>query len=120
MDYKFYTDVSGKPIAECDEDAATFGDWLSNELNSDAALNKVFGSMQQLDLGHIKTHKIKGHDYTLVMDADEAQLHRHLGYWDDSAELPEGTELDMQNEVGCGLEDLKELLLDWQEFISNK
>jgi uncharacterized protein YacL (UPF0231 family) len=120
MDYKFYTDVSGKPIAECDEDAATFGDWLSNEFCSAEALEQVFIAIQALELQHVKTHKIKGHDYTLVMDADEAQLHRHLGYWDESAELPEGTELDMQNEVGCGLEDLKELLLDWQEFVLQK
>ena len=120
MDYKFFTDASGKVIAQCDEDGAAFGDWLSNELYTATAVEAVLEIIQQLELGTIKAHKMKGQDYTLVLDEDEAQLHRHLGYWDEDAELPEGTELDMQDEVGCGLQDLKELLQDWLEFIDSK
>ncbi|GAB56576.1 hypothetical protein GPUN_2461 [Glaciecola punicea ACAM 611] len=120
MDYKFFRDVSGKPTAECEEEAATFGDWLSNELSGDdSAVADVLVIIEQLQTQAIKTHKIKGHDYTLVLDQDEAELHRHLGYWDEDTPLPEGTELDLQDDVGCGLQDLKELLLDWQDFVKD-
>lgn len=113
--------MSGKPIAECEEEGATFGDWLSVELGDNGtALSEVLSIIEQLQSQSIKHHKIKGQDYTLVMNEDEAELHRHLGYFDEDAELPEGTELDLQNEVGCGLQDLKELLLDWQEFVNDK
>jgi uncharacterized protein YacL (UPF0231 family) len=121
VDYKFFRDVSGKPIAQCEEEAATFADWLSNELgNDDGAVSVVLDAIEQLQSQQLKSHKIKGHDYTLVLDQDEAELHRHLGYWDEDAALPEGTELDEQDEVGCGLQDLKALLHEWREFINDK
>ncbi len=121
MDYKFFREISGKPIAQCEPEAATFGDWLSHELgNDDSAVSALLGVIEQLQSQQLKSHKVKGHDYTLVLDQDEAELHRHLGYWDEDMALPEGTELDQQDEVGGGLQDLKELLLEWSEFINDK
>jgi uncharacterized protein YacL (UPF0231 family) len=121
VDYKFFREISGKPIAQCEPEAATFGDWLSHELgNDDSAVSALLGVIEQLQSQQLKSHKVKGHDYTLVLDQDEAELHRHLGYWDEDMALPEGTELDQQDEVGCGLQDLKELLLEWSEFINDK
>jgi uncharacterized protein YacL (UPF0231 family) len=119
MDYKFVRDVTGAPLAECDEEARIFGDWINNEVgHTPEAVSAILMIIEQLQTGQISTHKIKGHDYTLILDSDEAELHSHLGYWDEDAELPEGTELDQQTAIGCGLEDLKELLLDWHEFIA--
>ncbi|WP_371196024.1 YacL family protein [Glaciecola sp. SC05] len=119
MDYKFYRDISGKAFAECEAEAATFGDWLSNELSSNAdTVSTLLDVIEQLQSGRLSTHKAKGHDYTLILDQDEAELHSHLGFWDEDTELPEGTELDQQIATGCGLQDLKELLIDWHEFIA--
>jgi uncharacterized protein YacL (UPF0231 family) len=118
MDYKFVRDVTGTPFAECDAEASVFGDWLNNEIGSKPeAVAAVLQVIEQLQSGQLNAHKLKGRDYTLILDADEAELHSHLGYWDEDAELPEGTELDQQTATGCGLQDLKELLLDWHEFI---
>lgn len=118
MDYKFFRDIGGKAFAECESEVSTFGDWLSNELsNNDEKVSAILDVIKQLQNGEFSTHKIKGHDYTLILDSDEAELHAHLGYWDDDIALPEGTELDQQTAVGCGLQDLKELLVEWQRFI---
>lgn len=121
MDYKFYKEISGKPVAECEPEASTFGDWLTAELgNNSEAVTALLTIIEQLQSDELQSHKLKGNDYTLILDQDEAELHSHLGYWDEDAELPEGTELDQQTALGCGLEDLKELLLEWQEFIEGQ
>lgn len=119
MDYKFYRDIDGKTLVECEPEASTFGDWLSNELgNNVAKVSDLLNTIELLQSAKLKNHKLKGHDYTLILDPDEAELHSHLGYWDEDIALPEGTELDQQTAIGCGLQDLKELLVDWLEFIS--
>jgi uncharacterized protein YacL (UPF0231 family) len=118
MDYKFFREVAGKPSAECEDEASTFGDWLTNELGDNTeAVVALLAVIDQLQSGELKTHKLKGHDHTLILDEDEAELHSHLGHWDEDDALPEGTELDQQDAMGCGLEDLKELLIAWAEFI---
>lgn len=118
MDYKFFRELSGKPIAECESEASTFGDWLSNELSNDEnAVCEILDMIEKLQSQQLSSHKVKGHDYTLILNEDEAELHSHLGYWNEEEELPEGTELDQQTEIGCGLQDLKELLLEWRDFI---
>jgi hypothetical protein len=118
MDYKFLREVTGKPIAQCEDEASTFGDWLTNQLSDNCdAVNDLLGVIEQLQTQALKSHKLKGHDYTLILNEDEAELHSHLGYWDEDMALPEGTELDQQDAMGCGLEDLKELLEAWLDFI---
>jgi uncharacterized protein YacL (UPF0231 family) len=120
MDYKFVRDITGAPLAECDAEASIFGDWLNNELgNKPEEVAVLLSIIDQLQASELRVYKVKGHDYTLILDTDEAELHTHLGHWDEETELPEGTELDQQIATGCGLEDLKELLLDWHEFIVN-
>lgn len=119
MDYKFLRDVSGKPIAQCEE-VSTFGDWLTDDLGGNSEkVSALLETISQLQTNQLSTHKLKGQNYTMVLDQDEALLHIHLGYWDEDADLPEGTELDQQSAVGCGLEDLKDLIVAWEEFIGN-
>ncbi|MFC4700674.1 YacL family protein [Glaciecola siphonariae] len=118
MDYKFYKDVSSNPVAECESEVSAFGDWLSSEIGTcrDTVLN-LLKVIAQLQSGQLTSHKLKGNDYTLNLDTEEAELHTHLGFYDEDIELPEGTELDQQTAVGCGLQDLKEMLEQWYAFI---
>jgi uncharacterized protein YacL (UPF0231 family) len=118
MDYKFFREVSGKPSAETEDEVSTFGDWLSNELgDNSSAVKALLAVIEQLQTDQLKSHKQKGHNHTLVLNQEEAELHSHLGYYDEDEGLPEGTQLDQQDAMGCGLEDLKELILAWLEFI---
>lgn len=120
MDYRFMREISGKPIAQCEDEASSFGDWLTNEIGDDkSATAALLDAIEKLQSSQLATHKLKGHDHTLVLDQDEAMLHNHLGYWDEDQALPEGTELDQQDAMGCGLQDLKELLISWAEYIEN-
>jgi uncharacterized protein YacL (UPF0231 family) len=121
MDYKFFRELGGQPVAQCESEASTFGDWLSSELsNDDAAVSEVLDVIDKLQSKQLTSHKIKGQDYTLILDQDEAELHSHLGYFDEDKALPEGTVLDQQTAMGCGLQDLKELMLEWRQFTKDE
>jgi hypothetical protein len=117
MDYQFYRDVTDKALAECEIEA--FGDWLSHDLaNNHSQITQLLDIIEQLENQQIKREKFRGKDYCLHLNQDEVELEAlFVGFADEDA-LPEGTEFEEPLLVGCGLEDLKHLLLAWQEFVS--
>jgi uncharacterized protein YacL (UPF0231 family) len=121
MDYKFYRELGGQAIAECEPEVSTFGDCLTLELSkNESEVSGLLKVIEKLQSKQLTSHKVKWNDFTLILSQDEAELHTHVGYWDSEEDLPEGTELDTQGEQGCGLQDLKELLTDWYEFLCDK
>jgi uncharacterized protein len=116
MDYQFYRDVTGRPIAECE--LGHFGDWLSHEIGDDMqAIQGLLANIVQLESKQKRRVVVNGKDYDLVLDQDEAELQFKTMLWQEDDELPEGTELDENLQIGCGLEDIKQLIEAWLDFL---
>ena len=118
MDYQFYRDITGKALAECEIEA--FADWLSHDLAANQSqITQLLNIIERLENQQIKHEKFRGQDYCLHLNQDEVELEAlFVGFADEEA-LPEGTEFEEPLLVGCGLEDLKHLLLAWQDFVLN-
>lgn len=121
MDYQFTRSIRGKVQAEFEHELMLLGMWFTEELASDLkSLRTLLDKVSDLESGHIHEWKINGKDINLVMDKDEVTVFRTATSSHNVEYLPEGTEIDSLSEsAGCGLEDFKQVLHSWQDFIQS-
>ncbi|MFT4993565.1 MAG: hypothetical protein ACI965_000585 [Paraglaciecola sp.] len=119
MDYQFIRNEDAQPMAIFSMGAETLGRWISDELGSDQvkiqALLQVIDTLQRKEMTE---YQLQGVEYDIELNHDEIEVRAHELSLSAPEELPEGTELyDQESITGCGLEDFKQVLLSWQDFI---
>ena len=143
MDYQFSTDLYQQPVAKCSMEHEAFGHWLTDEIGKDTTkLIKILKKIDQLESNNCKHAVFSGTEFQLRLNQEDAivfssflgespddqlddvdsALFNHdqndlgsMGFDTDELSLD-----DQNGHAECGLEDFKDFLLSWQEFISNK
>mgnify|MGYP000038069729 CR=1 FL=1 len=122
MDYQFYHDILGNPVASCELECEAFGDWLTHDIGKDfAQITLLLSITQQLQSNQLVSYQHIGKEYHLQFDKDEVELMLNNNHIQDIApsEDDESQELgDLHIQSGCGLTDFDTLLKSWQQFVS--
>ena len=122
MDYQFFHDILGNPVATCELECEPFGDWLSHDVAQDLRqISLLLNTINQLKTNQIASYQHNGKEYHLQLDKDEVELilnNNHIQNMTTS-EDDESQELaDLHIQSGCGLADFHTLLKAWLQFIS--
>jgi uncharacterized protein YacL (UPF0231 family) len=122
MDYQFFHDILGQPVATCELECEAFGDWLSHEIAQDSEqINALLNTIQQLQTNQLCSYQHNGKEYHLEFDKDEVELILNNNHIQKMASSEDDESQELSNlhiQSGCGLTDLKTLLKAWQTFIS--
>jgi uncharacterized protein YacL (UPF0231 family) len=117
MDYQFYRDLLGNPVAKCELETENYGDWLSNDIAQDRAqvslLLAKIELLQQLQINH---YQHIGKVYHLLFADDEVELVLNNTSVSETQTLSPELENPLDSQ-GCGLADFKALLKQWQIYI---
>ena len=115
MDFEFFTDVTGLPLAKCDVESEAFADWLSHDLGADKpAVHSLLNEIHAIQNKPAMDLTITGKIYHLNIADDEVELFLN------NAELSQDDFDDLVLDgpaAGCGLADFTRLLESWAEFI---
>jgi hypothetical protein len=122
MDYQFFHDILGQPVATCELECEAFGDWLSHEIAQDfTQITLLLDTIQQLQSNQLTSYQHNGREYHLEFDKDEVELILNNNHIQEmiSSEDDESQELShLHIQSGCGLADFDTLLKAWQKFVS--
>jgi|TARA_B110000908_G_C9929444_1_gene303232 uncharacterized protein YacL (UPF0231 family) len=125
MDYQFFHDILGQPLATCELECEPFGDWLSHEIAQDIGqITLLLNTVHQLQTHQLSSYQHNGKEYHLEFDKDEVELilnNNHIQEMTSSEEDEgQGQELsDLHIQSGCGLADFHTLLKAWQKFVDH-
>jgi len=119
MDYQFIRNDRAEPAAIFEMGAETLGLWFSEELGRDRKkLAQILNVIQQLEDKEIEHYLLQGREFNMDLNRDEIEVYAAITRDEGEVDIPEDTELyDQESITGCGLEDFKEVLLSWQEFV---
>jgi uncharacterized protein YacL (UPF0231 family) len=122
MDYQFFHDILGHPVASCELDCEAFGDWLTHDIAQDVEqITLLLNTIQQLQTNQLTSYQHNGKEYHLEFDKDEVELMLNNNHIQDMTPIAddESQELeDLYIQSGCGLADFYTLLKAWQQFVS--
>ncbi|WP_416308087.1 YacL family protein [Neptunicella sp. SCSIO 80796] len=121
MEYQFTRRDNAKPVAHFLMGAEAFGRWFSDELGANQLLVKqILDIIQQLEQRQLSEYQLVGSEFVLHLATDEVEVTGKELLSDFTDELPEDIDLYQQEQqAGCGLEDFKQVLLSWQQFIES-
>ncbi|SIS59091.1 YacL family protein [Neptunomonas antarctica] len=119
MDYEFTVDDIGRPVAKFSMGAEAIGRWMSEEIRANQhEIDTLLGIIEQLEQRMIGQHQQRGSEFQLRLNQYEIEVLALVLDLDMDDELPEETNLyDEESYAGCGLQDFKEALLSWREFV---
>lgn len=119
MDYQFIRNDRAEPAAIFEMGAETLGLWFSEELGRDRQkIKHLLDVIQQLEHKDIEQYALQGREFNMDLTRDEIEVYAAITRDEGVIDIPEDTELyDQESICGCGLEDFKEVLLSWQEFV---
>lgn len=122
MDYQFFHDILGQPLASCELECEAFGDWLTHDIAQNVEqISLLLNTIQQLQTNQLTSYQHNGKEYHLEFDKDEVELmlnNNHIQGMAPRAD-DESQELDdLHIQSGCGLADFYTLLKAWQQFVS--
>ena len=119
MDFQFIRNENAQPLALFSMGAETLGRWLSEELGADPQkTTDLLHVIETLERKNIAEYRLQGREYDLLLNQHEIEVIAHELSLVAPEELPEGCELyDQESISGCGLEDFKQVLLSWLDFI---
>jgi uncharacterized protein len=126
MDYQFSFDKDNLPHVQFSIEHKAFEAWFNEELSND--VDKIEGLLDiidQLETSVIQNKIFRNLESELHLDREEVELVNAASKYQD----PEAEELDEFDEgysfynveanAGCGLEDFKDCLESWFEFVRN-
>ncbi|MFT6776437.1 MAG: hypothetical protein ACJAV1_000348 [Paraglaciecola sp.] len=120
MDYQFFHDILGQPVATCELECEAFGDWLTHDIAQDTEqIILLLKTVHQLQINQLVSYQHNGKEYHLQFDKDEVELILNNNHIQDitCSEEDESQELeDLHIQSGCGLADFHTLLKAWQQF----
>ncbi|MEH6556896.1 MAG: YacL family protein [Oceanicoccus sp.] len=118
MDYEFTLDEYDRPVAIFSSGFEALGRWFTEELNDHEFIHELLSIVEQLEQHRIQRRQLFGSDSHLDIDQDEVTVTATALGSDADEDLPEGTRLyDDESVASCGLQDFKQVLLSWQDFV---
>lgn len=125
MEYQYQLDsTTGGFKALFSYEHQVFGPWLETEVsNNQQKLIEVLTAID--DVSSLKQHEviITGREYTLIIDQQDVSIRVNSGMDGDDSEEAELSEQDLSfadsGVAMCGLEDFRQLILSWSNFVKN-
>jgi len=124
MEYEFIHDpISGVASANFSIDHENLGPWLEIELaNNIEKLTALLSAIDEVDHGHKHEVTIIGHEYSVLIEKDDVTVRSNANFdgidIGDVDNLPDELLLSEQHASStCGLDDFRQLLLSWSDFI---
>ena len=120
MDYQFKKDYLGQPIAKFSMGHEAIGRWLTDELGSNQkALQSLIDIVTQIEQSLIGFREINGSELQLTVSLNgvEVSLIETGVELDDSID-EEDSLYESESFSECGLQDFKQVLLSWFDYIS--
>jgi len=122
MDFEFKRDILGRPIAKFSMGHEPFGRWLSEELTCDVTkVNILLNSINAIESGHKGFVDLVGSELQLSLSINQVTveiLEQELDFHNISIEYSEDQLYEAESNAECGLQDFKQALNSWLEFIS--
>ena len=119
MDYEFTLDEYGKVLAQFSIGHEAIGLWFSEELASNqVTISELLARIHELEQRKISQFRIQGREFQLRLSWEQIEVLALALEIDVDEELPESTHLyDQESYAECGLQDFKQAVLRWQEFV---
>lgn len=124
MEYEFIHDsITGDAKARFSLDHEIIGPWIEVELGQDSSkITQLLQTIVQVEKSYQNDVVIIGHEYSVSISQSDVEIYANAGLNDEEL-LPEmlATEhihYDDNVVATCGIEDFRELLLSWAEFIN--
>jgi uncharacterized protein YacL (UPF0231 family) len=119
MDYEYTIDEYGQLSAQFSIGYEALGLWFNEEIDSnDCTISDLLSRIDQLEKGTKKSFHIEGKEFQLRLSADGIEVVALALGFEVYEELPESTNLyDQESFSECGLQDFKQAVLMWQEFV---
>lgn len=129
MEYEFVHDaITGEARALFSLEHEVIGPWMEVEVGRDATkLKDLLTTIDTIEAGRSQEILITGSEYSITLSRDEVSIQTNVSMNGSLNESGEGLSemltddhihLDQNEMAGCGLDDLRALLLSWQEFTS--
>lgn len=122
MEFEFRKDfITGQATVQTEMDHEAFATWLEMEGQSMDWVASLISKICELQNRAITEYKLAGSEFSLLLTHAEAQVinHRLLETEEADEALSDGLSFyNAEIEACCGLEDFKNLLESWLEFIS--
>jgi len=119
MDYEYTIDEYGQLNAQFSIGYEAMGLWFNDEIESNqAVISDLLNRIDQLEQRKKSYFHLEGKEFQLRLNWDGVEvLALALGV-EVYEELPEDTHLyDQESFSECGLQDFKQAVLMWQEFV---
>ncbi|MFT5717130.1 MAG: hypothetical protein ACJAWS_001232 [Oleiphilaceae bacterium] len=119
MDYEYTIDEYGQLNADFSTGYEALGIWFNEEIESNSnSISDLLVRIDQLEQRKKSSFHLEGKEFQLRLNYDGVEVVAlALGIDVDEA-LPENTNLyDQESFSECGLQDFKQAVLMWQEFV---
>lgn len=121
MEFEFRKDfITGQATVQTEMDHEAFATWLEMEGQSISWVKLLIQEIELLQKRKLREYKLAGSEFDLLLTTADAQITNHrLMETDDEEELADGLSFyNAEVEACCGLEDFKNLMASWLDFIS--
>ena len=128
MEFEFRRDVTGELQAHFSMGCEAIAAWLTEEVGRRVTvLPEIFKAIDQLQAGERWEYLHEGVEFNLRLGRNEAEVcDSRIDFGaDDMAEGDAGMaeDLDFYDEeqrACCGLDDFRDMLIEWQDFVSSR
>ena len=119
MDYEYTIDEYGKLNAQFSIGYEALGLWFNEEIKSNPnTISELLNCIVQLEQRQKTSFQIEGREFQLRLNTDGVEVVALALGIEIYEELPESTHLyDQESFSECGLQDFKQAVLKWQEFV---
>lgn len=119
MDYEFIKRADGVLQVKLAMGHEAFGHWLNEEVATNlVTIEQLLQDIERVQQGELELITLHSGGYTLQLGDDEAEISANVVQFDFADELePDMAYYDEEQMSGCGLDDLRHLLLAWREFV---
>ena len=119
MDYEFIKQADGRLQARLAMGHEAFGHWLNEQIATDLPLlEQVLRDIDRVQQGEVEVISLHSGGYTLQLGDEEAEISANVVQLEFADELePDMAYYDEEQMSGCGLDDLRHLLLAWRAFV---
>lgn len=121
MDFRFFYTERQLPCARLSMDHEAFGHWLTDELANDTQrLKELLAVIKELEAGTKREYEWTGHDFLLRLTRDDAEVVALELLQEHTLEELQEEDMDFYDAESrsiCGLEDFRDLLIEWRDFL---